>query len=266
MKWTKEAEESVKRVPFFIRKKVRSRVEKEASSEGKNLVTIAEVKATQTRYLSNMESEIKGFRVETCFGNSGCPNRAIETERLVKRIERLLESEKLLDFLKAQVKEPLKFHHEFRVTLADCPNACSQPQIKDIGIIGAILPKIGANPCTLCEVCVLTCKENAIILDKTKKSPIINFKSCVMCGQCIDACPTGTIEIEKKGFRVQVGGKLGRHPQLAVELPGIFNEYQVIEIIKSSISLYKKHSKNGERLGSFIKRTDLNAIINYTSL
>ena len=30
--------------------------------------------------------------------------------------------------------EDLKFHHEFRVTVADCPNSCSQPQIKDIGI------------------------------------------------------------------------------------------------------------------------------------
>ena len=87
-----------------------------------------------------------------------------------------------------------------------------------------------------------------------------------MCGQCIDECPTGTIEIEKKGFRVQVGGKLGRHPQLAVELPGIFNKNKVIDIIAQCISLYKKHSKNGERLGSFIKKTDLNAIINYTSL
>ena len=73
------------------------------------------------------------------------------------------------------------------------------------------------------------------------------------------------IEIEKKGFRVQVGGKLGRHPQLAVELPGIFNEDRVIDVIAQCISLYKKHSKNGERLGSFIKKTDLNAIINYTS-
>ena len=87
MKWTKEAEESIKRVPFFIRKRVRSRVEKEAIAAGRNVVTLKEVKSTQARYLSNMESEIKGFRVETCFGSSGCPNRANETENLVERIE-----------------------------------------------------------------------------------------------------------------------------------------------------------------------------------
>ena len=31
-------------------------------------------------------------------------------------------------------------HHEFRVSLSACPNACSRPQIVDIGLIGAVTP------------------------------------------------------------------------------------------------------------------------------
>jgi dissimilatory sulfite reductase (desulfoviridin) alpha/beta subunit len=260
MKWTKEAEEAVKRIPFFVRKKVKSRVEKEAMASGKNVVSIIEVKTTQARYLSNMESEIKGFRVETCFGAGGCPNRTIETENLISRIEQIFESENLLGFLKTQVKEPLKFHHEFRVTIADCPNACSQPQIKDIGIIGATLPKLSDMPCTLCEACALKCKENPITLDQDIKKPIIDFESCVACGQCVSTCPTGTLVAEKKGFRVQIGGKLGRHPQLALELLGIFNEDEVLHIVTKCIALYKKFSKNGQRFGSIINRFDLNEL------
>ena len=51
MKWTQDAEDAIKKVPFFVRKRVRARVEKEAMTEGKKVVSLAEVKATQTRYL-----------------------------------------------------------------------------------------------------------------------------------------------------------------------------------------------------------------------
>ncbi len=40
MEWTKEADESIQKVPFFVRKRVRARVEKEAKSAGKKVVSI----------------------------------------------------------------------------------------------------------------------------------------------------------------------------------------------------------------------------------
>lgn len=43
---------------------------------------------------------------------------------------------------------------------------------------------------------------------------------------------------DKKGFKVQIGGKLGRHPQLAKELPGIYSKDEVIGIVKSCIAFY----------------------------
>ncbi|MBW1820384.1 MAG: 4Fe-4S binding protein [Deltaproteobacteria bacterium] len=261
MKWTLEAEAAVKKVPFFVRKKVRSRIENEAETAGKKAVSLADVKATQARFLSNMSSEIKGYQLDTCFGTSGCPNRANSGDKLLERIERLLKEEDLLGFLKQQVKGELKFHHEFRITIADCPNACSQPQIKDIGIIGASLPVLTDETCTLCEACVDECRENAISLQKEKSRPDINYDLCLACGKCIEGCPTGTIETDKRGFRVQLGGKLGRHPQLAKELPDIYSEDEVIGIIKSCIAFYKENSKHGERFAEIFKTSDYNNFI-----
>lgn len=47
MKWTAEAEDLLKKVPFFVRKRVRARVEKEAEEAGKTVVSPVEVTATQ---------------------------------------------------------------------------------------------------------------------------------------------------------------------------------------------------------------------------
>ena len=260
MKWSPEADDSIKKVPFFVRKKVRARVEKEAREAGKEVVTLADVKATQASYLKNMSSEIKGYQLDTCFGPNGCPNRAVISDGLLQKIETLLKKEDLLGFLHASVRGDLKFHHEFRISLADCPNACSQPQIKDIGIIGACAPGLTAEPCSLCEACVEACKENAITLDTAKGSPQIDMDCCLYCGKCMQACPTGTITEGHKGFRVQLGGKLGRHPRLAKELPGIYSEAQVVLIIKECLQFYKQTSKNGERFGQVFTPDDFNRI------
>ncbi|MBW1993979.1 MAG: 4Fe-4S dicluster domain-containing protein [Deltaproteobacteria bacterium] len=256
MQWTPEAEAAVKRIPFFVRKRVRARIEKEAGEAGKNLISLEDVNATKARYLESMESEIKGYQLDTCFGPSGCPNRATIGDELIAKLESLLRKEDLLGFLKQRVKCDIKFHHEFRVTVADCPNACSQPQIKDIGIIGACLPKLSIEPCSRCEACVETCREQAIILYEEQPVPNIDYRKCLGCGKCIPVCPTGTLVEGKKGYRVQVGGKLGRHPRLAREIPGIFDENQVLNIVKACIDFYKKNSISGERFAEILTEAE----------
>jgi len=247
MKWTEEAEKAIKKVPFFVRKKVRARVENEAMAAGRKVVTNLDLKTAQKRYLTNMSSEIKGFQIDTCFGSGGCLNRAVESNTLFNSLENLLAEADILQFLREHVGENIKFHHEFRVTLADCPNACSQPQIKDIGIIGASIPLITGNECTLCGQCVDICKENAVTLNEKECAPEIDHDLCIKCGQCVKECATGTITEEKAGFRILLGGKLGRHPRLAEELPGIFSEDETLKIAKKCIDYYKKNSKNGAR-------------------
>ncbi len=256
MKWTPEAEAVVKKVPFFVRKRVRARVEKEARGEGKSVVSPAEVKATQARYLNNMEKEIKGYRIESCFGSGGCPNRAVDSEKLFQKLETLLQREDLLGFLKSRVEGPLKFHHEFSVTLADCPNACSRPQIKDIGIIGAAVPVVTDEPCTLCESCVKICKEEAVVLDTASEKPLIDRNRCLDCGRCTAECPSGSLATGRTGWRVFLGGKLGRHPRLAQELPGIFESDDVLTIVKACIDFYRERSRHGERFAALLTQAD----------
>ena len=260
MEWTKDADESIQKVPFFVRKRVRARVEKEAKAAGKKVVSLADVKTTQARYLSGMASEIKGYQIDTCFGPSGCPNRTVVSDQLLQNVESTVQGEDLLGFLKKSVEGDLKFHHEFRITLADCPNACSQPQIKDIGIIGACTPQLTEESCTMCEACVDACKEGAITLDTEKDSPKIDFARCLHCGKCMEACPTGTISQANQGYRVQLGGKLGRHPQLAKELPGIYSEHQVLQIVKDCLHFFKQNSRHGERFGQILTSADFEKI------
>ena len=260
MKWTTDAETSIKRVPFFVRKKVRARVEAEAHEGGKKVVSLDDVKVTQARFLSTMDSEIKGYQLETCFGPSGCPNRANTSDHLVQKLEAVLKKEDILGFLKNTVKGALKFHHEFRVTLADCPNACSQPQIKDIGIIGATLSEVTDEACNLCEACIDACRENAIKLDDLSSK--INFNLCLKCGKCVAVCPTGTLAAACSGYRVQLGGKLGRHPKLARELPALFSEKEVLQIVKDCIALYKNKSTHGRRFAEVFTNVDFEDLIN----
>jgi dissimilatory sulfite reductase (desulfoviridin) alpha/beta subunit len=260
MEWNDEAEAAVKKVPFFVRKKVRTRVEQEAAQVGKKMITLADVKATQKRFLSGMHSQINGYQLDACFGPSGCPNAIQSSQGLVERIKPILQQADFLEFLKSKGIEDLKFHHEFRVTVAECPNACSQPQIKDIGIIAASRPAHSEEACSFCDACVEACKENAIQLEKVRTMPHIDMQRCIACGQCIAVCPTGTLIAGVVGFRVQLGGKLGRHPQLARELPGIYEQAIVLEIIQACIDLYKAKSRRGERFGEIFELTDFDQI------
>ena len=253
MQWTSEAEAAVGKVPFFVRKRVRARVEKEAANEAKQVITLKEVQATQARFLNQQQHEIKGYQVESCFGPSGCPNRAVISDDLVTRVTARLQEADLLGFLKTQVgEEHLKFHHEFRVTIADCPNACSQPQIKDVGIIGAVRPMLSEAGCEQCQACVDVCKEEAIALAAEAQRPDLNLQRCVACGQCVAACPAGTLQTERSGYRILVGGKLGRHPQLGRELPGIYSDDEVLGVLSRCLDFYKSHSRNGKRFGELL--------------
>ncbi|MBI5568759.1 MAG: 4Fe-4S binding protein [Desulfomonile tiedjei] len=256
MKWSQEAEQAVAKVPFFVRRRVRKRVEEEASGQGARVVELAHVTACRNRFLANMEDEVKGYQLETCFASSGCPNRAVVSDDLVRDLEKLLAAAGFREFLKERVNGPLKMHHEFRVTLAECPNACSRPQIVDIGIIGAAFPAASEEPCNRCGACVEICREGAIsLLPEDLDRPAICGEKCVACGQCVTACPSGTLVESKSGYRMLLGGKLGRHPQLATELPGIHSASEILKLTDRCIAHYKRHNRAGERFGEILIRT-----------
>jgi dissimilatory sulfite reductase (desulfoviridin) alpha/beta subunit len=256
MKWSKEADQAVSRVPFFVRKRVRKKVEEEAERTGSRIVTLDHVQNSQKRFLSEMDQEVKGFQVETCFGPSGCPNRAVEGEGIARELEQGLLKRDLKTFLKEKVPGPLKMHHEFRVSLSCCPNACSRPQIVDFGIIGVRRPKITDEPCSQCRACLDVCKEEAVNLEESAESPLIDFDKCLSCGQCISVCPTGTLQEDSQGFRILVGGKLGRHPQLGKDLAKIYSKEEMLRVLNQYLDLYQSRNRRGERLGEILKRLE----------
>lgn len=258
MKWADDADQAIKKVPFFIRKKVRKKVEAFVEQKGKHTVELVDVNELKKQFLSKggMEKQMKGFEVSTCFGGTGCPNVAFSGTRLVAEIENILEGADLLAFLKQNVKGDLKFHHEFRVSVSDCPNACSRPQIVDIGIIGASLPALSEEPCSYCYTCVDVCRENAVSFDENGDAPVIDLEACLACGKCIQECPTGTLAEKEAGFRVLLGGRLGRHPRLALEVPGIHTHDDVLDIVRKSIRFYKDNSKNGQRFSHLLSSVD----------
>jgi anaerobic sulfite reductase subunit C len=252
MKWDEEAKEALSRVPFFIRKKLRKRVEEEAERCGAREVRLEHVRSCQRRLLDNMEDEVEGYRVETCFGPSGCPNRAVTDTGLAKQLEERLARRDLKSFLRRRVRGPLKIHHEFRVSVSDCPNACSRPQIVDVGLIGARSPRVSNESCSQCGACAEACAEGAIIVQS--EGPVLTPANCLACGKCITVCPTGTLQTAATGYRLLVGGKLGRHPRLGTELRGIHPTGEALEIVDRCLDLYERHCLAGERFGEILER------------
>ncbi len=257
MRWSKTAEDAISKVPFFVRKKVRNKIEIEAQAVGASEVTLEHVQTIKQRFLNKMGEDVKGYQIDSCFGPSGCPNGIPKKNDLSELLDNILGTKNLKSFLSTKVQGSLKFHHEFRVSLSDCPNACSRPQISDIGIIAAMQPATGEGECVQCGICAEACLEKAVTLVDHVIAPVIDLSKCVCCGQCIKACPNGTIVKGQEGFRVMVSGKLGRHPRLASELTGIFSYGEVLELVDKILDVYIAHNQRGERLGEIIERMGL---------
>ncbi len=257
MNWDKEAEERLKRVPFFIRKRVKREVEKEAAARGDRVVMPIHLEICRKRYISSTRDQTRGYEVELCFGADGCPNAISDIRPLAEELKEILEGSGLTSYLKEMVQGPLKMHHAFRVSISNCPNSCSRPQIVDFGLIATATIRVNRDEglCTLCNLCVEVCREDALTMDKNLLSPMIYGNRCLGCAQCARVCNTGTISVENTGFRVLIGGKLGRHPQLGFELPGIYDHSEVKRVLQTCIDHFMANKGGKYRLGTIINKT-----------
>ncbi|MCL6612943.1 MAG: 4Fe-4S binding protein [Peptococcaceae bacterium] len=197
-------------------------------------------------------------QVKVCGGAAGCPLSLIQDRKIAQSLARVLDQSGLEDRLAGRVEGPVLFHHKFKVAVAGCPNACSQPQIVDFGVIGQSRPGRGEDPCTGCGLCVETCRENAITL--AEEGPGFDFSRCLNCGQCIQACPAGAIKEEESGFKVLAGGKLGRHPRLAETLLDLADEDQLVKALGGVVRVYMDHGRSGERLAGLVDRLGIGRI------
>ena len=264
MKWEEDAREAVDQLPFAERRKAVARTEAAVLKAGSSVVTSADIAPflPETPVVGEYESE--GYRLEICSGGKSCPNRAhsrgedAETgedgsaERLAQGIRALLEESALGDFLRSHGNGPIRAHQLFRVSVSHCPNACSQPQIRDVGIIAAASPVFTENGCVRCGACENACRENAVWVDTDKESSVIDHARCIACGDCISVCPTGRIGKGDSGYRFMIGGKLGRHPRFATELPGIYDVDSVLRLLSLCLDEYKLKSTKRKRFADIV--------------
>ena len=149
----------------------------------------------------------------------------------------------------------LQLPHKFKATVSACPNACSRPRESEIGFCAAVQPRLDADACMGCNLCADICKEKALVLQDEK--PVLDRNRCIRCGDCVHCCPTDAWKIERMGYAVYAGGKMGRHPRLAEKIADFVDEGQGMRIIQSCLDFYQQHSEKKERLSDLIRRVGM---------
>ncbi|VVB72508.1 Sulfite reductase, dissimilatory-type subunit alpha [uncultured archaeon] len=144
---------------------------------------------------------------------------------------------------------------KFKVTVSACPNACSKPLENELGFCAAAEPRLEAEACMGCDLCVDICKEKALSLQNGK--PLLDKSRCVLCANCVDCCPTDAWKAERMGYAVYAGGKMGRHPELGEKIADFVDEEQGMGMIQRCLDFYRQHGKKRERFGDVIRRIGL---------
>lgn len=188
-----------------------------------------------------------GFILKYC--NLKCSRAVPELNNLVANLETALKDLNIRDALQQKFAS-VQIHHLPKIGISGCPNGCSQPQIKDIGIMGYLTPQITLDQCSMCHTCTIVCVEQALYFSETIH---INNDQCLACGDCTKVCPTGSLELKETGWNLLLGGKLGRHPRLG-HLVGQTQDNN--EVIHRTIELLKDYIENAPanvRFSSFLE-------------
>ena len=188
--------------------------------------------------------------LEACrAGLSNCPNVLLDTAPWQAAIEDWLERDQVSERLRARVADgQVLFHHKLKIALSGCPNGCSRPQIADLALVGSARPLFDSEACIGCGQCVAACPDQAIALDGIA---IWEAEACLGCRTCSQACPEGAISLGPPQARVLLGGKLGRHPHLAVEAALVEQPQRAVEIFKQVVDDYLDHAPPGERFAAW---------------
>ena len=277
--WDAEAEQALHKVPRFLRAFVRGRVEEFARRRGVSCIT-GEIVGEARRELGpgasrgqstlpdpalveRLEQELaaqqtqrrqsRSYEVRVCAGAVGCPRTLVSVAEAADALAEEIEASGFPHFLTAgREGRPILSHHRFLAAVAGCPNACSQPQIADLGLIGRVELAVFPHLCTQCGECVRLCKESAIALDGD--GPVVDSQCCVGCGDCARVCPSSALSLTAAGYRVIAGGKLGRHPRLAEQVMAEATLSEARGVLSRALKLLMREGEPGERLGALLAR------------
>lgn len=201
--------------------------------------------------------DLKGnklYAIERC---RNCPNAVVDLERVAEIMQNIFDEVQFDQRQSARLQTDRPLHHQiFRAAIAGCPNSCSQPQIKDFGVQGQMVPAPGAG-CSSCGICASACLDGCITL--ATDGPVIDRDHCLNCGVCIRQCPTGAMGVSGQGCRVLAGGKLGRRPRLATVHLELAGNEQLGECLREMLEMLFQQGSLGERLGELLERSGVSS-------
>ncbi|MFV0421298.1 4Fe-4S binding protein [Oleidesulfovibrio sp.] len=154
-------------------------------------------------------------------------------------------------FLKDNLRGPVRQHHAFKVAVSGCPNGCARPHIADVGIIRVCRPQVDVSLCSGCGRCAAACPDAAITM--SEDIPQFDRALCIDCGQCLMRCPEQALFCDPEGFKVVMGGQLGRHPRLATQVGGIVDDKTALCMLARAMEFYMQHYRNGLRFGALLR-------------
>lgn len=297
MDWDNDARARLSEVPGLLRGFVTKKVEEVARRQGADRVTLAvweEAKKLRDRssakpaagapanpaetgqpatedselppeVLSALvrEAEVRGqreektYRLRVCGGAFGCPRPQIDVAGLAAELEAELTRSGHGERLAQALGDRILTHHKLAISVSGCVNGCSEPQIKDFGVLGQARPEAVAGKCTGCRQCEKACRERAVQAGSRKAArpvPVFDREACLNCGDCARACPAEAIRLTP-GYRVVAGGRLGRHPRLASVLIRFTPDRgAVLAAFRTVLAWTAEVGEPGERLGALLDR------------
>lgn len=170
-------------------------------------------------------------------------------------------------FIREKMQGALRHHHSFKVALSACPNGCSRPHVADIGLVRAVMPRVAGDGCNACGLCINLCPDGALhgaTVEESQRlgiqrgAPILDASKCMACGLCVRRCPERALGYldcspecdhapQADGWRILLGGCLGRHPRLASPLEGIHDNAKVNTVVSAALTWYTKEYAFGNQ-------------------
>jgi ferredoxin len=193
------------------------------------------------------------YHVDVCYTKYGENSELVRNElvAMMRRLQALMKEEGLTEIMAGLAPVALHGASRFTVGMTGCPNCCVSPYLRDFGIIMQHRVDITDAGCTGCGNCLKMCMDHAIRL--TDEGPVIDRSICARCELCARDCPTGTLAVNARGYRVIAGGAGGRHPQLAVTVEDFIDRERVLVLLRNAIAQLR-HARPGESLRDIINR------------
>jgi dissimilatory sulfite reductase (desulfoviridin) alpha/beta subunit len=176
---------------------------------------------------------------------------------MMRSLQALMKEEKLTEIMADLAPIALHGASRFTVGMTGCPNCCVNPYLRDFGIIMQHQVEITDAECTRCGSCLKMCMDRAIRL--TDDGPVIDRSKCAQCELCARDCPTGTLEVNKRGYRVIAGGAGGRRPHLAITVEEFIDRERVLELLRNAIARLRR-ARAGESLRDIICRDGIEVL------